>query len=108
MREELSEVDTALRAAYAGVFAPPELAARVRQSIPYPAAGDARRARVSLVPEILDFIAWGGVLSACGLAGYFWLPLDMAFSQTALFAASGILVSLALSATLWALRTREI
>jgi len=106
-REAFAEADAALRAAYAGVRAPAALAAYVQQRIPHPATGPARSARVSLVPEILDFIAWTGVLCACGLLAYFWLPRDAVFSQAALFAVSGILLCAALSATIWVLGSSE-
>jgi anti-sigma factor RsiW len=106
-REAFAEADAALRATYAGVRAPATLAASVQQRIPHPAAGAGRRAHVSVVPEILDFIAWTGVLCACGLVAYFWLPRDAAFSQAALFAVSGILLCAVLSATIWVLGGSE-
>lgn len=106
-REAFAEADAALRAAYAGVRAPATLAASVRRRIPHPAAVAARGARVSLVPEILDFIAWTGVLCACGLLAYFWLPRDVAISQAALFAVAGMLLCAALSATIWVLGSSE-
>ncbi|MGD0577850.1 MAG: zf-HC2 domain-containing protein [Bryobacteraceae bacterium] len=103
-REAFVEADAALRATYAGVRAPATLAAFVRQRIPHPVAV---AARVSLVPEILDFIAWTGVLCACGLLAYFWLPRDAVFSQATLLAISGILLCAALSATIWVLSSSE-
>ena len=103
-REAFAEADAALRAAYTGVRAPASLAAYVRQRIPHPAAS---AARVSLVPEILDFIAWTGVLCACGVLGYFWMPRDVVFSQAAFFAVSGLLLCVILSATIWVLRSSE-
>jgi predicted anti-sigma-YlaC factor YlaD len=106
-REAFAEADAALRAAYTGVRAPATLAASVRQRVHHPAAGTARGAGVSLVPEILDFIAWTGVLCACGLLAYFWLPRDAAFSQAAFFAVSGLLLCVILSATIWVLRSSE-
>jgi predicted anti-sigma-YlaC factor YlaD len=103
-REAFAEADTALRAAYTGVRAPASLAAYVRQRIPRPAAS---AARVSLIPEILDFIAWTGVLCACGVLAYFWMPRDVVFSQAAFFAVSGLLLCVTLSATIWVLRSSE-
>jgi len=103
--EALCDVDAALGAAYCGVVAPAELGARIRSAISHPAR---RPARVSLVPEILDFTAWAAVLCVCGLLGYFWLPRDIVVSQTILIAVSGTLFCVALSVTLWVLRTREI
>jgi anti-sigma factor RsiW len=103
--EAFAEADSALRATYAGVRASASLAAYVRQRIPHPAAASA--ARVSLVPEILDFIAWTGVLCACGVLAYFWMPRDVVFSQAAFFAISGILLCVTLSATIWVLRSSE-
>ena len=103
-REAFAEADAALRAAYTGVRAPASLAAYVRQRIPHPAAS---AARVSLVPEILDFIAWTGVLCACGVLGYFWMPRDVVFSQAAFFTVSGLLLCVTLSATIWVLRSSE-
>lgn len=103
-REAFAEADAALRAAYSGVRAPATLAASVRRRIPHPAA---IAARVSLIPEILDFIAWSGVLCAGGVLAYFWLPRDIVFSQAMLFALSGIVLCAALSATIWVLRSSE-
>ena len=102
--EVLCDVDAALDSAYGGVVAPPELAALIRSTITHPAP---RSSRVSLVPEILDFTAWAAVLFACGLLAYFLLPRDVVVSQTALFAVSGILLCVALTATVWALRGSE-
>jgi predicted anti-sigma-YlaC factor YlaD len=106
-REAFVEADTALRATYAGMRAPASLAAYVRQRIPHPAAGAGRKARVSVVPEILDFIAWTGVLCACGVLAYFWMPRDAAFSHAAFFAVSGLLLCVTLSATIWVLGSSE-
>jgi len=103
-REAFAEADAALRATYAGVRAPATLAAYVRQRIPHPAAS---ATSVSLIPEILDFIAWTGVLCACGVLAYFWMPRDVVFSQAAFFTVSGLLLCVTLSATIWVLRSSE-
>jgi hypothetical protein len=57
--EALAEVDSRLTAAYAGISAPPSLAASVRMRI----AGQTEWRGPSLVPEILDFVGWAGVLA---------------------------------------------
>ncbi len=103
--EAFGEADAALRAAYAGVRAPATLAISVRQRVSGTVA--ARETRVSAAPEILDFIAWTGVIGACGLLAYFWMPREIVFSPTTLYALSGILLCVALCATLWVLRGSE-
>jgi anti-sigma factor RsiW len=103
--EAFAEADAALRATYAGVRAPATLAASVQRRVSRAAA--ARERRVSAVPEVLDFIGWFGVIGACSILAYFWLPQDAAFSQTVLFALCGILLCAALSVTVWALRGEE-
>ena len=76
--EALAEVDSRLEAAYAGISAPPGLAARARRVI---AAEEARR-RPSLLPEILDFIGWAAILALSAVLAQRFLPLfEAAFSR---------------------------
>ncbi|MGO9241628.1 MAG: zf-HC2 domain-containing protein [Bryobacteraceae bacterium] len=103
--EACGEADAALRAAYAGVRAPATLAISVRQRVSSTVA--AGETRVSAVPEILDFIAWTGVICACGLLAYFWMPREIVVSPVVLYAVLGVLLCATLSATLWVLRGSE-
>jgi len=57
--EALAEVDTGLEAAYSGITAPPSLAAAVRMRI----AAESPGRRLSLLPEVLDFIGWAAILA---------------------------------------------
>jgi hypothetical protein len=59
------------------------------------------------VPEILDFVGWLGVICAAGLLAWFTVPSSYALSAPVLFALSGILLCIALSVTVWALRSNE-
>ena len=65
--EAFGEADAALRAAYAGVRAPATLAISVRQRVSGTVA--AGETCVSVVPEVLDFIAWIGVIGDVRPAG---------------------------------------
>ena len=64
--EALADVDAAFEAAFAGVSAPPGLAAAARAR----AAGAVRFRRPSMLPEVLDFIGWAAVLALAAI----WLP----------------------------------
>jgi hypothetical protein len=57
--EALSEADATLEAAYAGISAPPSLAAAVRIRI---AAQQGVR-RLPILPDVLDFIGWAALLA---------------------------------------------
>jgi anti-sigma factor RsiW len=100
--EALAEVDLALTIEFEGVRAPATLAMAVRgkmaQSLP---------ARVSAVPEILDFVGWLGVIGAAGLLAYFTIPSSYVLSAPVLLVLSGILLCLALSVTVWVLSGNE-
>ena len=56
--DALREVDSGLETAYAGIHAPPSLAAGVRLKI----AGEGPRRGLSLLPEVLDLIGWLAIL----------------------------------------------
>ena len=64
--EALADVDEALETAFAGVSAPPRLAASVRARL----AIESPVRRPSIVPEVLDFIGWAAVLALAAV----WLP----------------------------------
>ncbi len=100
--EALAEIDAALISEFEDIHAPVTLATgarqRVAQSLP---------ARVSAVPEILDFVGWLGVICAAGLLAYFLMPVPVPLSTPMLYTVAGILLCLALSATAWALRSNE-
>ena len=100
--EALAEIDAALAAEFEAVRAPATLAlavqSRVAPSLP---------ARVSVLPEILDFVGWLGVISAAGLLAYFFVSSSYTLSTPVLYALSGILLCLALSVTVWVLRSSE-
>lgn len=56
--EALADVDTAFEASFAGITAPPGLAARALAM----AARTAPLRRPPVLPEVLDFIGWAAVL----------------------------------------------
>jgi hypothetical protein len=75
--DALTDVDATLEAAFAGISAPPSLAAAVRARV----AREVPARQLSLVPEVLDFIGWAAVLAmAAILAPRFW-PLISAALQ---------------------------
>jgi|GEM_PF-2334015 len=100
--EALASVDAALTAEFEGVRAPVTLAAALRNRLPRP-----RPQRVSAMPEILDFVGWLGVILAAGLVACFSLPDSFAVSPTVLWTSVYVLLCLALSVTVWALRGNE-
>ena len=57
--EALADVDATFEAAFAGVSAPPGMAAAVRARV----ARELPLRRPSPLPEILDFIGWAAVLA---------------------------------------------
>jgi predicted anti-sigma-YlaC factor YlaD len=100
--EALSEIDAALAFSFEDVQAPATLAASVRQHIT-----ETLPARVSPVPEILDFAGWLGVICAAALLAYFLIPAEDALTLPVLFAILGVLLGLTLSVTVWVLRSSE-
>jgi hypothetical protein len=64
--EALADVDDTLDAAFAGVSAPPRLAASVRARL----AIETPIRRPSMIPEVLDFIGWAAVLALAAV----WIP----------------------------------
>jgi anti-sigma factor RsiW len=100
--EALAEVDAALASEFEGVHAPTALAMAVRRE-----AARSLPARVSALPEILDFVGWLGVIGAASLLAYFTIPSSFTLSAPVLFALSGILLCLALSVTVWVLSGNE-
>ena len=69
--EALADVDAAFGAAFAGVSAPPGMAAAVRAR----AAGELPLRRPSALPEILDLIGWAAVLALAAVLLPRFLPL---------------------------------
>ena len=69
--DALADVDSALESAFAGVSAPPSLAAAACLRI----AEERSRRRLSLVPEILDFIGWAAILALVAVVVERYLPL---------------------------------
>ena len=65
--EAAADVDATLEGAFAGVSAPPELAASVRR------LGTAREP--SVVPEVLDLIGWAAVLALAAVLLPRFLPV---------------------------------
>jgi anti-sigma factor RsiW len=100
--EALAEIDSALVAEFEGIHAPATLRVAVRRQV-----SQSQPTRVSAVPEILDFVGWLGVICAAGLLAWFTVPSSYALSAPVLFALSGILLCIALSVTVWALRSNE-
>ncbi len=68
--EAWSDADATLDAAFAGVSAPPSLAAAVHTRI----ANEAALRRPSLVPELLDLIGWAAVLALAAVLLPRYLP----------------------------------
>jgi anti-sigma factor RsiW len=100
--EALAEVDAALASEFECVHAPAALAAAIQRQIARPLP-----ARVSALPEILDFVGWLGVVGAAGLLAYFTIPSSFTLSPVVFFAITGLLLCLALSVTVWVLRSSE-
>jgi len=69
--EALADVDRSLETAYAGISAPPGLAAAARLRIARESAGRGP----SLLPEILDLIGWAAVLALVAVLAPRLLPL---------------------------------
>ena len=69
--DAMADVDATLEAAFAGISAPPSLAAAVRARV----ARDFPMRRPSLVPELLDFIGWAAVLTLAAVLIPRFLPL---------------------------------
>jgi hypothetical protein len=69
--EALADVDATFEAAFAGVSAPPGMAAAVRARV----ARELPLRRPSPLPEILDFIGWAAVLALAAVLLPRFLPL---------------------------------
>ena len=69
--DALADVDGAFEAAFAGVSAPPGMAAAVRARV----AWEVPVRRPSPLPEILDFIGWAAVLALAVVLLPRFLPL---------------------------------
>jgi len=68
--EALANVDATLEASFAGIAAPPSLAAAVRARV----ARELPARTLSLVPEILDFVGWAAVLAMAAILVPRYLP----------------------------------
>jgi hypothetical protein len=76
--DSLADVDATLESAFAGISAPPSLAAlaraRIARQIPLRAP--------SVLPEVLDFIGWAAILALAAVLFPRFLPLlDAALSR---------------------------
>lgn len=69
--DALADVDATFDAAFAGISAPPSLAAVVRARV----AREFPVRRPSLLPEVLDFIGWAAVLALAAVLLPRFLPL---------------------------------
>jgi hypothetical protein len=69
--EALAEADSILDSAFAGISAPPGLAAAVRARI----AKETPILRPSFLPEVLDFIGWAAVVALAAVLLPQFLPL---------------------------------
>ena len=69
--DALADVDATLEAAFAGISAPPGMAASVRAR----AARELHVRRPSPLPEILDLIGWAAVLALAAVLLPRFLPL---------------------------------
>lgn len=100
--ETLSEIDIALASNFEHVKAPATLAPAVRRR-----AAQLPLVRVSAVPEILDFVGWLAAMGATGLLAYFLIPPSWSLTAPVVFAIFGVVLGVALSATVWELRSSE-
>jgi hypothetical protein len=69
--DALADVDAALETAFAGITAPPGLAAAVRARVSH----EAPLRAPSMMPEVLDFIGWAAVLALAVALWPRFLPL---------------------------------
>jgi hypothetical protein len=69
--DALAEADATFDAAFAGISAPPSLAAAVRTRV----AREFPVRRPSVLPEVLDFIGWAAVLALAAVLFPRFLPL---------------------------------
>lgn len=100
--EALAEMDLALTSEFEGVRAPATLASSIQRQVARP-----RPARVSAVPEILDFVGWLGVIGGAGMLAYFTIPSSFTLTPVVFFSMAGFLLCLAFSVTVWVLRSSE-
>jgi hypothetical protein len=69
--DALADVDATFDAAFAGVAAPPSLAAAVRMRV----EREFQVRRPTVLPEVLDFIGWAAVLALAAVLLPRFLPL---------------------------------
>jgi anti-sigma factor RsiW len=69
--EALRTVDFQLAAQLAGLEVTPAFAPAVRRRVRHEGAA----ARPSLVPELLDFVGWGAIVTLVGLVAWWLMPL---------------------------------
>lgn len=69
LRDAMRELDTALREEFSGVRAPASLRAGIRRRIERQ-----RPERVSVIPSILDWLAWSSIVVAVALLLRSYLP----------------------------------
>ncbi|MGO9230983.1 MAG: zf-HC2 domain-containing protein [Bryobacteraceae bacterium] len=102
LAQALSDVETALRAEYGDVCAPPALFGRLGRPLSH-----APLRKPSAVPAILDTVGWSAVTVAGGVVVWFVAPPVGSFTGPMLYATAGVLTLTALAITLWALRANE-
>ncbi len=68
--EALDDVDAALEASFAGISAPPALAAAVRMRIE-----TERGVRLPLLPDLLDLIGWAAIVTLVAVLLPRYLPI---------------------------------
>jgi len=102
LAQTLSELGTALSAEYGDVRAPSSLLDRLGRRLsadPLP--------KPSLLPAILDMVAWSAVACAGGSVAWFVALPVITFTGTMLYATAGLLTLSGAGITLWAMRESE-
>jgi len=96
--EALRSVDSQLTAQLAGLEVTPAFARLVRRRVRH----EGSAARPSLVPELLDFVGWGAIVTLLGLLAWWLVPLapvsntKLAVSFNAQYAAACVFLVAAL------------
>jgi hypothetical protein len=102
LAQTLSELGTALSAEYGDVRAPSSLLDRLGRRIPADPLP-----KPSLLPAILDMVAWSAVACAGGSVAWFVALPVITFTGTMLYATAGLLTLSGAGITLWAMRESE-
>ena len=98
----LNEIDAGLSATYGDVRAPATLVPGIHRGLVR-----AGRERLSALPEVLDYMAWCGVIGAgAALAWFSDFPLPE-FSGPVLYVTAAILLLVAAGVSFWVTRSSE-